>query len=96
MYAVVRNYSGSGVKELFDRLEENKESVENLIRSIAGFVSYSLVRADDGGFSVTVCEDKSGTDESIQVTWDWVQKNASDLNVNPPSVTEGSVIIQQS
>ena len=94
MHAVVRSYSGSGAKELFDRLEESKESIENLLRSIAGFVSYSLVRTDDGGFSVTVCEEKSGTDESMKVTWDWVQKNASDLKVNPPSVMEGSVIIQ--
>jgi hypothetical protein len=37
---------------------------------LKGFVSYSLIRTADGGASVTVCEDKAGTDESLQVARD--------------------------
>lgn len=91
MYAVVRNYTGSGAKELFALLEEKKTEVESIIRSVTGFVAYSLIRTDEGGVTVTVCQDKAGTDESIQVARDWIQTNASDLGVNPPSISEGLV-----
>jgi hypothetical protein len=53
MHAVTRSYSGKGAKELIDVLEKNKADVEKLIRSIKGFVSYSLVRTHDGGFTVS-------------------------------------------
>jgi hypothetical protein len=44
MHAVIRTYSGNGAKELVDAIEKNKAEVEKLIRSVKGFVSYSLVR----------------------------------------------------
>ena len=94
MHTVIRSYTGQGAGELFDLLEERKGEVENLIREVAGFVSYSLVRTADGGVSVTVCQDKSGTDQSLQLAKDWIQENGSHLNVGPPTVTEGSNILQ--
>ena len=54
-------------------------------------MSYTLFRTDDGGATVTVCKDKAGTDESLQVARDWVATNASDLGVGAPAVTEGAV-----
>ena len=94
MHAVVRSYSGAGAKELIDLLEQNRGEVESLIRAVSGYVAYSLIRTDDGGVSVTVCQDKAGTDESPRVAREWIQKNASDLGVGPPAVSEGSVILQ--
>jgi hypothetical protein len=67
MHAVVRTYSGKGAKELIDLIEKNKPEVEKLIRGVKGFVSYSLVRTADGGLSVSVYQDKAGTDESLKV-----------------------------
>ena len=96
MHAVVRIYSGSGAKELFDMLEERKGEVESIISSVAGLVGYTLIRTDDGGVTVTVCQDKSGTDESMRVARDWIQENASDLGTSPPAVSEGSVLISLS
>lgn len=96
MHTVVRQYSGSGAKELFDRLEEHKDEVERIIRSTTGFVSYSLVRTAEGGISVTVCQDRAGTDQSLQIARDWVLENASDVNASPPTVLEGPNIIQAS
>jgi len=94
MYAVVRTYSGNGAKELFDVLQKRKAEVENLMRPIKGFVSYTLAGSDDGGFSVTVCQDKTGTDESIRVAKEWIMKNAGNTGAGAPTVSEGSVIIQ--
>jgi hypothetical protein len=94
MHAVIRTYSGKGSKELFDLLEKRKTDVESLIRSVKGFVSYSLIRTDDGGISVTVCQDKAGTDESVQKAKDWIGKNASNIGASVPKVSEGAVILQ--
>jgi hypothetical protein len=94
MYAVVRTYSGKGAKELFDVLQQRKTDVENVMRPIKGFVSYTLARSGDGGFSVTVCQDKGGTDESVRVAKEWVAKNAGNTGAGAPTVAEGSVIIQ--
>ena len=94
MHAVIRTYSGQGAKELFDLLETRKPDVESLIRSIKGFVSYSLVRTGDGGITVTVCQDKAGTDESVQKAKDWIGQNASTIGASAPKVSEGPVILQ--
>ena len=93
MHAVVRNYSGRGAKELFTLLEQKKSEVESLLRKVKGFVGYTLLKSTDGGISITVCQDKSGADESSNVARDWVRKNASHLNVATPAMTEGSVIL---
>ena len=94
MHAVMRTYSGKGAKELFDILEKNKGEVERLIRAIKGFVSYSLVRTASGGFSVSIYQDKTGTDESIRVAREWIAKNAGNTGVGAPAISEGTVIVQ--
>jgi hypothetical protein len=93
MHAVVRNYSGRGANKLFDVIVKNKAEVEKVIRPIKGFVSYSLVRTADGGFSVTVCRDKAGTDESIRAARNWIAKNARDTGAAAPTISEGTVIL---
>ena len=94
MHAVVRTYSGKGAKELIDVLEKNKPEVEKLIRAVKGFVSYSLVRTASGGFSVSVFQEKAGTDESVRAARDWIAKNAGNLGTARPTVSEGTVVFQ--
>ena len=94
MHAVVRTYSGAGATQLFDVLEAQKSDVEAALRKVPGLVSYTLLRQNDGGMSVTVCTDKAGTDESLRVAREWIQKNASNVQANPPAVVEGSAIVQ--
>ena len=94
MHTVIRSYAGSGATALVDMIEERKSEIEELIRAVNGFVSYSLLRTADGGVSVTTCQDKTGTDESIELARSWIQENASHLDVHPPTVAEGSNILQ--
>jgi restriction endonuclease Mrr len=94
MHAVIRTYSGQGAKELFDLLEQRKWDVESLIRSVKEFVSYSLVRTGDGGRTMTVCQDKAGTDESVKKAKDWTAKNGSDIGASAPTVSEGATILE--
>jgi hypothetical protein len=93
MHAVIRTFSGSGAKKLIDLLAARKGEVEGLIRPVKGFLSYTLIRTADGGASVTVCQDKAGTDESSRLAKEWIGKNAADLGAGPPVVVEGSVIL---
>ena len=94
MHAVVRNYSGKGSKKLIDVIEKNKTEVEGLLQAINGFVGYYLVRTSRGGFSVSVYQDKAGTDESVRAARDWIAKNASNLGTARPTVSEGTVVFQ--
>jgi hypothetical protein len=93
MQTVIRRYSGKGAKELFDVLEKRTADVEELMRSVKGFVGYTLARSGEGGFSVTVCQDKAGIDESVQKAKDWIAKNAGGTGAAAPEVSEGSVLI---
>ena len=92
MYVVVRSYSGQGASELFDALVEREEDVKSVITTVPGFISYEAFRADGGGQTVTVCQDKAGTDESSQRAAEWVKENIS-VTVDPPTITEGSTIL---
>lgn len=96
MHAVVRSYSGPGAAQLFDLLEQRKAEVESIIRSVSGFQGYTLIRTADGGVTVTVCQDKAGTDESLKVAREWIQENAADLGASPPAVSEGPVVLHLS
>lgn len=93
MHAVLRTYSGSGAKELFDILEKNKGEIEQLMRSITGFGSYTLVRTTDGGYSLSAFADEAGTAESVRVARDWVAKNAGQTGTTAPTVREGTTIL---
>jgi hypothetical protein len=93
MHAVMRDYSGSGAKKFFDLLESKKAEVKDVMMPIRGFVSYSLVRTARGGFSVTICQDKAGTDESVRVAREWIAKNARDTRVARPNISAGAVIL---
>ena len=54
MYAVVRNYSGSGAKQLFS-WNGARPTSGAVIRKVPGLMGYTLLRSGDGGVSVTVC-----------------------------------------
>ena len=94
MYVVVRSYSGQGASELFDLIEQSEKEIRELISGVPGFVSYAAFRSGGGGTTVTVCQDKAGTDESSNRAAAWIKENASGTAVSPPEITEGSTVLQ--
>ena len=92
MYVVVRTYSGQGASELFELLGQREQDVEALISGVPGFVSYAAVGTGDGGVTVTVCEDKTGTDESSRRAAEWVKENVTGP-ADPPAITEGNTVL---
>jgi hypothetical protein len=77
---------------LFDALAAKEDDVKALISTVPGFTSYAAFRNDSGGQTVTVCQDKTGTDESSRRAAEWVKENVG-VTVDPPTVTEGSAIV---
>jgi hypothetical protein len=84
MHVVIRSYSGQGASELFDLLGQPEEDVKSIISGVPGFVSYAAFRTEGGGVAVTVCQDKTGTDESSRRAAEWVKENVS-TTVDPPA-----------
>jgi hypothetical protein len=92
MHVVIRKYSDKGSTQLFDVLEKRKTELEPLMRSVPGLVSYTLARSGSGGFSVTVCQDQAGIDESTRKAKEWIAKNAGNIGAGTPDVSIGQVI----
>jgi hypothetical protein len=93
MHVVVRTYTGQGASELFDLLGQREQDVKDLISGVPGFVNYSALRSGDGGVTVTVCEDKAGTDESSRRAAEWVKDNVT-ATPSAPVITEGDTVLQ--
>jgi hypothetical protein len=94
MHVAVRSYSGAGATDLFDALGQNEDEIRELITTVPGFVSYAAFRSGDGGMTVTVCEEKAGTDESTKRAADWVAENLGDSGMSPPEISEGDTVLQ--
>ncbi len=94
MHVVTRKYSGEGASALIDLLEQRKSEIEPMMRSIKGFIGYTLVRTSDGGQTFTICADKAGTDESLVKARDWIATNAGSVQAPSPEISEGSVILR--
>jgi hypothetical protein len=93
MYVIVRSYSGQSASELFDLLGQRQEEIRDLIGGVPGFVTYAAFRTGDGGMTVTVCQDKTGTDESSRRAAGWIKENMS-TPTDPPTITEGDAVRQ--
>jgi heme-degrading monooxygenase HmoA len=92
MYVVVRRYTGGG--QLADAMVQRRQEVEDLIRGVPGFRAYYAVRAaDDSVATVTVCEDRAGTEESTRRAAEWVRGAMGGASMSPPQVTEGEAYI---
>ena len=90
-YAVIRHYKGSA--DLIDELGRRTGEVENVIRGVSGFQNYYLVRSDDGGFSVSVFDDRAGAEESVKAARQYIQDTVPDMAGQPPEVIQGEVTI---
>ena len=75
-----------------------EESLLDVLRQVPGFVNYGVMDAGGGTFiSLTVYEDRSGAEESNRRVAEWVQQSGfGSLVPNPPQITVGEVVMQES
>ena len=74
MYAVVRHYRSP---QLIDELAQNQDAIGQIISGIDGFVSYTLLRTEEGGITLSVYRDRAGAEESTRQAQAWTQANIS-------------------
>ena len=91
MHTVVRTYSGKGAAETIDLVIASKKDIKKLMRSVKGFVEYSAVKTDDGGFTITVSKNKKASEAITAIAREWVLAHAADLKAKPPVIMEGKV-----
>lgn len=90
MYVVIRRYQ-------FDpesSAEINRQMQDDfvrLIRNASGFVAYYWLDTGEGaGASLSIFEDKTGAEKSVQLTANYVQKHLAAL-LGRPTITQGEV-----
>ena len=89
MFAAIRTYGVTDIDELSELV---KDGFLPIVESVPGFVAYYAVDAGDGiASSITICEDKTGVDESTSREAEWVEENALDFIESGPAVVIGAV-----
>lgn len=91
MHVVIRHYKGSS--KLIEQLVDRRKEVEDLIRGVEGFVAYYLVKTADGGASISVFQNDTGTTESTKRAAAYIKENLGDVAAGPPEVIEGKTVI---
>ena len=91
-HVVVRVYEDSG--PLIGVLREREGEVRDIMTSVPGFVMYGIMDTGGGAVSVTVCEDRAGTDESIARAARWIKTNLPDARIDPPRILQGEAVVR--
>ena len=93
MYAVVRQYTSS--TDLRDIVREKRQSLEESMKGLPGFVSYQLISDGKSVVSITICNDQAGADASVQKAAEWVKQNLpAGSGLSAPQVTTGEVLAE--
>lgn len=93
MHATIRRWNGASA--LINAMETRLPEVQTLISSSPGFVGYHAVRSGDTLVTITVCQDKAGTDESTRLAAQWVRDNlpADAIAGLKPEISEGDAFV---
>jgi hypothetical protein len=81
MHMILRTHSGDLAMKVFELIASNYQSIDTSLRACDGFVSYTLARSGDQGYSITIAESKSATEEVIRRAKQWVVDNAHSLGL---------------
>ena len=89
MFASIRKYKEAPA--FADDLSKRQEEVKSILRPIRGFQAYYLIKTNEGVTSVTVCDDRAGTEESNRVTSAWMKEHLPAFATGPQDITTGDV-----
>lgn len=91
-FASIRTYHGAPL--LSDELVKLESDVKAVLSPIRGFHAYYLVKTADGAVSMTVCDDRAGTEESNKVAATLLKDKLPTFANRTPDITSGEVRIQ--
>lgn len=93
MHTVIRTYSGKNAVETIDLIIASKRDVKKMMRGVKGFISYSIIKTDTGGFTVTVAKNEKASEAITAAAREWVTKNAAHLKPKAPKIVGGTVAL---
>jgi hypothetical protein len=91
-HTVVRLYEDSG--PLVSTLRTREAEVREIMTGVPGFISYSIVDTGKGAVSITTCESKEGTDDSIARAAEWIMTNLPDAKIDSPEIINGELLFR--
>ena len=89
MFASIRKYKEAPA--FADDLSKRQEEVKSILRPIRGFQAYYLIKTNEGVTSMTVCDDREGTEESNRVASAWMKQHLPAFATGPQDITTGEV-----
>jgi len=92
MYSVVRHYTNAAA--LGAALVKFEPEVHQLLSTVPGFVSYAAMPQNADVTTITMCQDRSGTEESSRRASGWVAEHLPSESNLKPEITEGKTFIQ--
>jgi len=91
MFASIRKYNGAPT--MVEELLKKQDDIKSVLRPIRGFHAYYLLKTSDGAISLTVCDDRSGAEESNRVASTWLKDKLPTFANRTPEVTTGEIQI---
>lgn len=92
MHAICNVYTGEGADALYDRLFEEADKVRELLQGIPGFVSYTMVKTETGGYSQVVVERPEALADVGRVAGGHLKQLAAEIGrIDPPTSYAGPV-----
>jgi len=94
MFASIRKYNSAPT--LADELSKKQDELKGVLAPIAGFHAYYLIKTGDGAVSMTVCENRTGAEESNRVEATWLKDKLPTFATRPPEISTGELRIELS
>ena len=91
MHTVIRRYTGAAT--LIEELDRKRQEVERLIATVPGFIAYHAVRVGDTLVTVSICRDRSGTDETTRRAAQWLRDSLPAGAVGAPETSDGEAFL---
>lgn len=93
MYAVIRKLK---VKDPQGMTRKVNQGFLPIIAKKPGFIAYYVLESPgDTWTSISIFEERSQAEGSIQLAHDWAQDHLQQHIQNPPEITAGEVVIHQ-
>jgi hypothetical protein len=98
MHATIRRYEGVDTGRTDELGRKATETLVPQLQKLEGFMGYYLIESGNGVFSsVGLFKSPAQTDEATNVAAAWVKDEKLESALpNPPRITSGKVIAQQS
>jgi heme-degrading monooxygenase HmoA len=95
MFGVIRQYTVDA-GSIHESVRRAEEGFVPLITAAPGFVSYTMVAADNGELiTVSIFQDQSGAEQSTQKAASWIKENLAAFLPTPPRVTSGEIKVRK-